>query len=374
MDTQFESTLNPEAFEPPFDEIVADFVEKGRVLHGSLIEHMRPEWQHRSLEILIVDDASLNACATHHSGCDRIYIFRGSLEHIYGTILGLLSTPTFFPTIGDVNNEVRPENLPAGRFPPVPLLKNVSDADRNTRLFFPNDQTRMTLAQVLAELALEFLIYHEIGHIVGGHLEIPRNGDHVATITEFQQKAKPDDATFQHLLECDADAFACHVTSSVHSHDQMAAMLRDLLSAALQPKDFALQTYLMSIGVLFRALYAIAPRTLDTYKSSHPHPAVRACLVASSTMARGLSDGTFASTSPLNSVVANSVGNIEDVWADLSLSGQNPQASVDWAQSVRDAAMALFESYGNSRTLFEQYARLPRRWDDWAWPETQKSA
>lgn len=90
-------------------------------------------------------------------------------------------------------------------------------------------------------------------------------------------------------------------------------------------------------------------------------------------MARGLSDGSFTVTS-LNSVVAKSVGNIEDVWADLCLSGQNPQESVDWAQSVRDAAMGLFESYGNSRMLFEQYARLPRRWDDWAWPETQKSA
>ncbi len=373
MDTQFGPTLNPDAFEPPFDDIVADFVDNGRVLHDSLADHMRPEWQRRPLEILIVDDASLNACANDHSGCDRIFIFRGALEHIYGTILGLLSTPAFFPMIGDVSNEVRPANLPGGRFPPVPLLRNNPDADRNAPLFFPNDQTRMTAAQVLAELALEFLIYHEIGHIVGGHLEIPRNGGSVATIAEFQQPAKPDDATFQYLLECDADAFACHVTSSVHTHDQMATRLRNLLSAELQARDFALQTYLMAIGILFRALYPTAPPTLGTYKSSHPHPAVRACLVASSTMARGLRDGSFTSTS-LNDIVANSVGNIEDVWADLCLAGQNPEASVVWAQNVRDAAMALFESYGNARSLFEQYARLARRWDDWAWPETQKSA
>ncbi len=373
MDTQFGPVLNADAFEPPFDEIVADFVEEGRVLHESLTDHMQPQWKHQSLEILIVDDASLNACVTDHSGCDRIYIFRGAVEHTYGTILGLLSTPTFFPTIGDVNNEVRPENLPGGRFPRVSLLKNASDVDRNTPRFFPSDQTRMTLARVLAELALEFLIYHEIGHIVGGHLEIPRNGGAVATIAEFQQPATPADCIFQHLLECDADAFACHVTSSVHTHDQMATPLRDLLSAERQSKDFALQTYLMAIGVLFRALYPAAPRTLSTCNSSHPHPAVRALLVASSTMARGLHDGSFTSTS-LNDIVAHSVGNIEDVWADLCLSGQNPETPVAWAQNVRDTAMALFESYGNSRVLFEQYARLPRRWDDWDWPEIQKFA
>jgi len=373
MDIQFGPTLNPDAFEPPFDDIVADFVEKGRVLHELLTDHMRSQWRQRPLEILIVDDASLNAFATNHAGCDRICVFRGALEHIYGTILGLLSTPIFFPTIGNVDNEVRLENLPGGRFPPVLLLRNVSDADRNTPLFFPNDQTRMTLAQVLAELALEFLIYHEIGHIVGGHLDIPRYGVRTATIAEFQHAVKPDDCTFQHLLECDADAFACHVTSSVHTHDQIAALLRDMLCAEWQSKDFALLTYLMAIGVLFRALYPSAPCALSADKSSHPHPAVRACLVASSTMARGLHDGSFTSTS-LNGIVANSVGNIEGVWADLCLSGQNSETSVVWAQNVRDAAMALFKSYGNSRMLFEKYARLPRRWDDWDWPETQESA
>ena len=365
--------LNFDAFEPPFAKIVADFVEKGRMLHGALTVHMRPEWQQRPLEILIVDDASLNAYAADHSGSDRIYIFCGALEHIYGTVLGLLSTPTFFPTIGDVRNEVRPENLTGGRFPPVPILKNASEVDRNKPICFPKDQPRMTVAQVFVELALEFLIYHEIGHVVGGHLEIPRNGSRIAAIAEFQQPTKPDDSEFQHLLECDADAFACHVTSSIHTHDQTARLLRDLLSAEVQPKHFALQTYLMAIGVLFRALYPSAPFTLATNKSSHPHPAVRACIVASSTMARGLHDGSFTATS-LDGIVADSVGNIEDVWADLCLSGQHPTASVVWAQSVGDTAMALFQSYVSSRSLFQQYARLPRRWDNWAWPETQKPA
>lgn len=373
MDIQFGPALNPDAFKSPFDDIVADFLEKGHVLHQLLTDHMRTQWRQRPLEILIVDNTSLNAFATNHADCDCICVFRGALEHIYGTILGLLSTPIFFPKIGDVNNEVHPENLPGGRFPPVLLLRNISDADLKTPLFFPNDQTRVTLALVLTELALEFLIYHEIGHVVGGHLDISRYGTHTATIAEFQHAVRPDGCTFQHLLECDADAFACHVTSYVHTHEQNAAMLRDLLCAEWQSKDLILLTYLMAIGVLFRTLYPSAPSVLGADKSSHPHPAVRACLVASSTMARGLHDGSITSMS-LNGIVTNSVGNIESVWADLCLTDQNLETSVIWAQNVHDAAITLFKSYGNSRMLFEKYARLPRRWDDWDWPETQESA
>lgn len=139
-----------------------------------------------------------------------------------------------------------------------------------------------------------------------------------------------------------------------------------------QPREFAFLTYVMAIGILFRVLYPSAPRTTSLYKSSHPHPAVRACLVASSTMARGLHEGTVTVES-LNSIVAHSIGNIEDVWADLCLSGQNPETPAAWAQSVGDAAMALFTSYGNTRMLFEKHARLPRRWDHWNWPEPQES-
>ncbi|MCH7687131.1 MAG: hypothetical protein IH899_10700, partial [Planctomycetes bacterium] len=204
MDTLFGPTLNPDAFASPFDDVVEDFVEKGRVLYESLVDHMRPQWKQRPLEILIVDNPSLDARANHYADRDQICIFRGALELIYGNILGLLSTPTFFPAMGDIKNEVRPQNLPGGRFPRVPLLKNISDADQRTSLFFPNDQTRMTVAQILAELALEFLIYHEIGHIVGGHLEILRKSFRLTTIAEFQHAVKPDDCTFQHLLECDA--------------------------------------------------------------------------------------------------------------------------------------------------------------------------
>jgi hypothetical protein len=33
----------------------------------------------------------------------------------------------------------------------------------------------------------------------------------------------------------------------------------------------------------------------------------------------------------------------------------------------------MFESYGKTKSVLDQYARIPRCWDNWQWPETKKS-
>jgi hypothetical protein len=71
----------------------------------------------------------------------------------------------------------------------------------------------MTVAEILAKLALEFLVYHEIGHIMGGHLEIQRTISGSCRISEFERPVNEwDEWALGHVLECDADAVACHVS------------------------------------------------------------------------------------------------------------------------------------------------------------------
>jgi len=232
-------TLNPDQFQSPFDEAINDLVEKGHVLHTSLQDYMRPRWKHRPLEILIIDNPELYAYAMDCADRDRICVFRGTFERLYGTILGLLSTPTFLPMIGDVRLEVAPQDLPAGGFRPIPLLRNSSNADRQSPFFFPNDQQRMILAEILIGLALAFLVYHEMGHILGGHLEFPLTNAALSTISEFAQPVnEPDTYALRHVLECDAAAFSCHVTSLVHNNNKMAESLCGFVNApGSGPKD-----------------------------------------------------------------------------------------------------------------------------------------
>jgi hypothetical protein len=83
-------------------------------------------------------------------------------------------------------------------------------------------------------------------------------------------------------------------------------------------------------------------------------------------------NGSYA-TSSLNGVAGKSIRNLEEVWADLCLPGQNPEPPTLWAESVGHAATELFDSYGDAKSLLDRYARIPRQWDNWQRPEMKKS-
>jgi hypothetical protein len=362
--------LSPQQFRSPFDEVVAEVVRKGLTLHESFHNLLQPQWKNRLLEINIVDNPDLNAFATKRAGSDCIYIFRGALESIYGNLLGLFSTPAFLPGIGDVACEVGPANALPGGFPSVPLLRNVGKLEQG--LYSPKDKIRLILAEAMAEVAFEFLICHEIGHIVGGHLELCQANSGSSTISEFAQAdTEAGDWNLRHVLECDADAFAGHVTAWVQTENTVA----DAFCSAMnwperQSTELALLTYLTSIGVLFRLLSPDAPRM--PRHGEYPHPAVRACLVASAAMARVVHDGKLTASS-LNDIVRASIGNLEEVWANVCLPEEESENGTSWSETVGQAAMDLFSAYGAQKSLLDQYARVPRRWDTWQWPETNKA-
>lgn len=248
MDTQFGRAISTNEFEEPFQGILDNVLDKVRLLYDSLREYMRRPWGTRPLEIVIVDNPSLNAVVTVQNGADRIYLFRGAVERIHGTMLGLLSSPRFIPEVGDAKAEVQPTELNDAGFPPMPLIRRDSDHLAPMGVYIPNDDTRGVFAQMLADVALEFLMFHELGHIAAGHLELCGAYGIDMPITEFKRafaESEPD--TLSHVLECDADAFACHVSSYVQTRPEMAEILRELTNAEhWRPEDFALITYLLA--------------------------------------------------------------------------------------------------------------------------------
>jgi len=55
----------------------------------------------------------------------------------------------------------------------------------------------------------------------------------------------------------------------------------------------------------------------------------------------------------------------------------NNPACLDFGHQIcvrREAGRpAQLNSYGDAKSLLDQYARIPRRWDVWQWPEVKKA-
>ena len=361
--------IHTEEFEDPFRSIVSELLDQTYAMYDSLREHMRTPWRERALKIQIVDDAALNAVVRRDGNSEQIRVNRGALEHIFGTMFGLFSCPTFLPKIGHAASEKMPPGLAGCGFPVLPLLPCCGSQLEQRAVLIPTDEGRASMAVAFGQIALEFLLLHEIGHIVGGLLDLPETFSNRAYIPETQWKMSGTDGwSFSHVLECDADAFACDHVPFVYACREVGDSLRNVAeTTGWDAEVFAMIAYVTAVAVLFRVLYPFAPSKIDSCDSSHPHPAVRACLVASSTTARALF-GRRITVATLNEVIGVAVRNVEDVWADLLLADQNPEPPDVWALNVPDAAMALFTDWGKARSRLERHARLPRRWDMWDWP------
>lgn len=352
--------MEPNEFAEPFSHMFRDLIEEGQLLYDSLGKVMREPWRGRTLAIEIVNDLRLNAYAATVDDNYLIRINQGVFRHIYGTAYGLFCCPEFMPSIGDSLREKGP-SIRDHRFAPMPLTES-ADA-----INVPNDQVRGTIAHMVGDVASHFILYHEIGHIVGGHLEVVD----ASSIAESGMRwSSTSEALFRQVLECDADAFACHVSSDVLMPGQLATEVQRLMkSETWEPAECAFIAYLTGVAVLFRLLCPDAPANVGTANGSHPHPAVRDFMVGVCAFARGVGRQQIT-IDALNDLLSKSVMNVERTWSDLGLAGQATAASADWAQDVRSSADVLFAEYAARAQFLDGYSHVPRQWHDWDWPET----
>jgi hypothetical protein len=238
-------------------------------------------------------------------------------------------------------------------------------------IVIPRDPLRQTVAMMLASIALEFLVFHEVGHVVAGHLEIESTG----SIREYEcGEAHINSHALDRVLECDADAFACHLTGGVVTGPKMADTIQEIVTVTHWPAArLSNVMYFAAVGVLFRILYPLAPANIGPQIYSHPHPAIRAAVVSACSSARLLHDGQL-SPDELNTVFGSSVRNVEEVWADLRLPGQVLQPLPAWADSIESGMRELLNAYEASKDLLNMHSHVDRRWHDWEWQTTRACA
>jgi hypothetical protein len=199
----------------------------------------------------------------------------GALLYIHEFFFYIMSRVDILPDVGITGLEV---NLPykfspAKTFPPLGEL-------RSSRLSYslsPKDEVRRRYAHVMALYASYFLIFHEFGHCVHGHLqgrslsldEIDRSLDGPVELTDHVRS----EILYSHTLEADADSYAI---DQLFTREKIFEITGDDAdSSRIHP---FLHSAFLGIWLLFRILARPEELALDDeglLRGKHPHQMVR---------------------------------------------------------------------------------------------------
>ncbi len=359
--------LDPTALAEPFDNILTDVIDFANNFFSSLQGAITFPWSSRPLHVSFVNDKNVNAFAGKKKNFDYIFINAGVIEKIYGTMMGMLSIPTFLPGIGSIENEEAPEQALNGGFPRMPLLRKGVEPEP-FQICIPADEHRNSFAMWLAECAVTFLVLHEIGHVLAGHLEILEQQGLAPQIAEFSDSRMTGEAMPPTgILEYDADTFASHAASFLDLHPKSDSDWEGVFDWDNVPgKEAGFIAHAVMISILFRVLEVRgqAPQSLNL--TSHPHPAVRSNLAISRSFSLACDSERFTVTD-LPRIIQSSLIPFEETWAELGLPGQRLGNPSTWAQPIARLSDQLSQEYERWQPSLKDVARLPRRWHG-SWP------
>lgn len=215
---------------------------------------------------------SLNAAACKSKRLYLIGVNVGTFERLASLYSSLLSWPEVLPGVGDAKKEIARQFdvaacLDLGWRPAGARCSN----NPSDMLFMPRDETRKQASVIMVMMALDFIVTHELAHIINGHVDYLGSvgGQMRLNETEMSEPALSPEA-FQ-ALEIDADREAASIVGSGLLHRQL--IYRDF-GAVIDEHTFLL-LWVVTILVLFIALDMTGSSIEQYRKLEHPHPEAR---------------------------------------------------------------------------------------------------
>ena len=204
------------------------------------------------------DSPAFNAFAFEHRGHYALAINYGVLILVQDLTNRLFCLPELFPWVGN----------PAMEDPNRPFHPTTSDAMEYMRRFIaeprqvvPKDPTRRDAAKLLLVAALEFIVCHELWHILGGHLRWHTHRTTELSLAEVRSQTCPTEGIAYQALEMDADAFAV-----------WCSLLRTLALAAGPHDEGDLSRVIMTPGQAVEVTFICAVVMVGTFLGEMSDP------------------------------------------------------------------------------------------------------
>lgn len=253
------------------------YIESGRN-HESLIKSLP------NIHFDFIDSPDFNAVAAKtNDGFYFIGINAGSVVVLYDLFFRMLSNPLVLNDIG--NSSLETKNTPTIRnyYLDASLLVTYGDIDYNAyQMAIPNDHVRQVYARHLVDVAVDFLIAHELTHIINGHLDYiqTRFGTNIYEERNIKTISEDDILTIQ-TLEMDADSLAvCKgLANAVKRHLGEQSVSEDRKEFYV---DFDRTIFNWSIAILTLTRIMVESsiyRSIDSKPKTHPHPRIRQTMI-----------------------------------------------------------------------------------------------
>ncbi len=165
-----------------------------------------------SCTVCFTNSKNYNAMVRNNGNNKRLEINIGVIMLIYHLSYILMLSNTIFPEIGG-SEDISDFNFFDFEFP---AIESREDNFKEINFYSgPSDPLRLAIAQVIAMFGVEFVLFHELGHILGGHLEYLQERLGIIELkahgSEHDLFIKARDSITYQTIEMDADAISIHL-------------------------------------------------------------------------------------------------------------------------------------------------------------------
>jgi hypothetical protein len=223
------------------------------------------------VHICILAGKELGACVTKYNGKFFIGISFGTFFILQGLFCHSLASPNVLVEYGDPSQEI--QNPKVFNFQITDLYQYVASVADEV---VPKGLQRCEMAENFYSYAIHFLVFHELGHALLGHIDFKVASSGESEFADESRVDPPQGKIENHVsqfLELDADTFA--IQQSFRNIEGVVNAYGGDQKMKLKLMSIYVCSWAFSVYALCRLFNRFEPDGADLMKSGHPSPGIK---------------------------------------------------------------------------------------------------
>jgi hypothetical protein len=250
---------------------------------------------------------------------------------LHFTLNNLFRVSSFMPFIGipskDEESRGFPSQIPL-KFPNDVLINEfIHDIIGTSR---PKDYQRAIAASSLTNIAVSFVIYHEVAHIILGHVNALHTcfheSEHMELVTfSNSTRSEPYDDELRQIWEFEADTMASTMFISDMLSSENMTFIKEAQGLSETENITTMENIAFSL-IAILTFFLIQNQSIEKQRiKTHPSPDIRFCAVVSEIMAHleQYYPNLILQKSIFQKLIDNTMINVVTAWNDLNFTGAN---------------------------------------------------